>query len=123
MSKRFLGSASLRLVVPILALANSGCGDDECGGSVAAQACCDIIDALSDTCVRCGGGTLEQCEDTIRRGLEAELGDEGCREAVRVRDRESLYDECLPELEVFACQEFRTGGIPSSCRNQILYYE
>jgi len=123
MSKRSWVNASLRLVAPILALTIGGCGDDECGGSVAAQACCDMVDALTDVCFRCGGGTHERCEDAIREGVEAELGDDGCRGADRVRDEKSLYDVCLPALEVIACDEFMAGGLPTSCHNQILYFE
>ena len=120
MPTRRLGRGCSTGVVFLVGLTLMGCSDDECR-TEPAQACCDWVDFWVDACVQCSTSSMEQCEEEVRAAIDAASNDQGCEGADRIRNRDSFYEECLPELEMLECSELEAGNVPTACYDQILY--
>ncbi|GAB5544044.1 MAG: hypothetical protein RLP09_44900 [Sandaracinaceae bacterium] len=88
-----------------------------CSQNVGEVACEDVITTIGDVAERCGYDR-QATEDDFRRLLPVE-----CAEIVELRDADSFYDECLPQLGALTCGEFDDPSftLPPSCRDQLLY--
>lgn len=87
------------------AAASAGCDDGAEREAEAARATCiDVAEALAS---RCPGGSADEVAETLE-----------CEWAVAIRDRESLYDECIPALQALPCGA--AGPAPVSCEDQIV---
>ncbi|WP_157069651.1 hypothetical protein [Sandaracinus amylolyticus] len=75
------------------------CGTDE---GEAREACMDVERALAARC---------------DMPFDESLAEEECRDVVDIRDREELYEECIPAIEALPCGE---GPVPESCLGQLL---
>jgi hypothetical protein len=89
-----------------------GCSTDE-----AEQACLDVADALATSAERCGfdyDANFDAFVDAAASG--------DCGNIVSVRDKTSLYDDCVPHLEDLTCAELNDSSLslPPSCESQLL---
>jgi hypothetical protein len=107
------------LLVAILCLAPLACGGDDDGdpsGDTPADACRDLADAFGDKCEECGA-TYQECYDA----LEDAAGG-SCDNVVELRDRDELYDECIPWFRGLTCPELEDPNftLDASCQGQLL---
>ncbi|UJR87024.1 hypothetical protein [Sandaracinus amylolyticus] len=90
---------SARAPLGILAvLVLVACGSDE---DEAREACMDVERALAARC---------------DAPFDEEFAEDQCRDVVGIRDREELYEECIPAIEALPCGE---GEVPESCIGQL----
>jgi hypothetical protein len=108
MSVRFVA----RGLVGILLTA---CGDDGVSDSV--QACRDLADVVARAVLRCASGSYQATYDAFVDA--AANGD--CENIIALRDRATLYDECIPSLDVIACTDLTAGNLDASCKGQLLH--
>lgn len=80
------------------------------------EVCEDVSAAWTQKCVECGG-TSAECDGAF----EAEIGT--CNAVVGIRDREELYDECLPWVSQVPCSEWMDPGflLLEACVEQLYY--
>lgn len=109
------------------------CGDDDSEKQAAITACEDLADAMAARSVECaeqGAGMVLQPSERQQAYQasydafvqEAVGGD--CDSIKSVRDRTSLYDECLPALELtISCDDLLGGFLPAVCQKQLIRYD
>lgn len=89
-----------------------GCGDDATGPE--AEACFDMADAVAEAAQRCG-----EDYEANRNSFIAVAADGDCANITHVRDRQALYDECIPSLQTIECSDLQEGNLDGSCRDQL----
>ncbi len=92
-------------------------GDDGFDSSSAEQACLDTADALAGSAQRCGYDYQANFDAFVS---SAAAGD--CKNIVAVRDKSSLYAECIPYMQALTCEQVSSGNLnlPASCNDQLL---
>jgi len=108
------------LVLILLAMAGpvSGCSDNDDVGRVG---CNDLLRTFGDVADRCGLDR-DVTEDEIEFAVTA---GQGCEAIVALRDEEAFYEECLPYIEGFTCEQLTSEDTtyPPSCTMQVLRME
>ncbi|MCC6215777.1 MAG: hypothetical protein IT376_13005 [Polyangiaceae bacterium] len=108
----------------LLAMGLAGCSASDSdrrapplvGDTPPPEVCEDVSAAWSQKCAECGG-TVAECDGLV----EADMGT--CNAVVGIRDREQLYDECLPWVEQLSCNEWAAPGfyLIDACVEQLYY--
>jgi hypothetical protein len=101
----------VRLICMMLFAVAAGVG---CGPSDE-DVCNDLIDALSNKIERCKFGT----EEEVRVALAKQYG--SCADVRGIRDRDAIYDRCVPALDSMPCSDLQAGRLDESCQNQLLF--
>jgi hypothetical protein len=79
------------------------------------QACEDMADAVAKADVRCSLGTYAA---RFKAFVDAAAAGD-CKNIVKVRDTEALYDTCFPTLQTINCLELSNGNLDASCKQQL----
>ncbi len=108
------------------ALLLAGCDDSH---AEAVEGCEDLAQAVAERQVTCAEAEAGQLGEVQRQQSVAETkqafidgavnGD--CDKIVKIRDKPSLRNECIPQLETFSCNAVLDGDLPSSCDKQIIH--
>ena len=120
--RRILGTALLAAASLVTA-----CGsEDDAGGdgddddiADAEQACLDAADAIAGSAQRCGYDYKANFDAFVD---SAAAGD--CNYIIAVRNKSSLYAECIPYMKGLTCEQISSGelNLPASCNDQLLRY-
>lgn len=89
-----------------------GSGD---GAPLATQACSDYADAVGKAYVRCSLGTYQEGFKALVD--QAALGD--CKNIVKIRDHDALYNTCFATLQTINCLDLSNGNFDASCKEQL----
>jgi hypothetical protein len=132
---RSVAKLVIRIAVAASMLPLSSCSSDDSGSgssgtefqcpnttAEAPLACCELINAIIEACVRCNMGTEHACSVQANKSVMTASHNQGCGGADQIRDSQSLYDECLPALQSISCSDLSNGQTPASCTDQIQYY-
>ncbi len=118
--RMILGAALLAAASLVIACSSEdnagGDGDDS---SDAEQACLDAADAIAGSAQRCGYDYKANFDAFVD---SAAAGD--CTYIIAVRDKSSLYAECIPYMSGLTCEQISSGNLnlPASCTDQLLRY-
>jgi hypothetical protein len=82
----------------------------------APEACRDLAATLAQRAsTECG-----EDYDTVYDEFVRTAADGDCSNIVAIRDRDELYDECIPQLESAECPDLEAGELPPSCSAQLI---
>jgi hypothetical protein len=82
----------------------------------APEACRDLAATLAQRAsTECG-----EDYDTVYDGFVRTAADGDCSNIVAIRDRDELYDECIPQLETAECSDLEAGALPPACSAQLI---
>jgi hypothetical protein len=92
-------------------------GDDGGDFSSPEQACLDTADALAGSAQRCGYDYKANFDAFVNSAAQGD-----CRNIIAVRDKSSLYAECIPYMQGLTCEQVSSGNLnlPASCVDQLL---
>lgn len=78
------------------------------------QACRDTADAIASKATDCGDDY-----DSVYDQFVAAAAGGDCSNIVAIRDRDALYDDCIPGIDSLSCTQLDNGELPDACRNQL----
>jgi hypothetical protein len=74
-----------------------------------------MADAVAKAAVRCSLGTYQESFKAFVD--QAALGD--CKNIVKIRAHDALYDTCFPTLQTINCLDLSNGNFDASCKEQL----